>query len=327
MSYTHLSKEERNCIHRWRIERITIKEMAARLARARTTIYRELKRNALGPNSYVGLSAHTLYRKRIRWQRRRPKRGNQRLINMVERRLKSLWSPEQIANHLRHILYTSTPAYWISHSTIYRHIHEMKRQHGQLHTFLRRYGNLRPKRYGSGLDGRGRIADRVLIEQRPAVVDQQMRAGDWEGDTLHGPGKKGAVVTFVDRMTLYTLALWMPDHTVASLLAAARRCFMRIPKKGRHTMTVDNGPEFRNHHALSTAIRMPVYFAHPYAAWERPINENTNGLLRQFIPKQQPLNEVTPEQVTHAVNALNYRPRKKLGYRTPHEVFWAACCT
>lgn len=327
MSYTHLSMEERRCIHRWRLEGVAIGEMAGRLARARTTIYRELKRNAEGPNCYVGVRAHTQYRKRIRWRRPRPKRGSRRLMKMVEHRLRKRWSPEQIAMHLRHIVYTSRPSRWISHSTIYRHIHETKKLNGQLHTFLRRYGNLRRKRYGSGVDGRGRIADRVLIDERPAIVDRQERAGDWEGDTLHGPGRKGSVATFVDRRTLYTLALWMPDRTGASLIAAARECFRRIPKKLRHTMTVDNGPEFRNHKGLGKAISMPVYFAHPYASWERPINENTNGLLRQFIPKKQPLNDVSPEQVKHAVNALNHRPRKKLGYRTPHEVFWATCCT
>lgn len=327
MSYTHLSKDERKCIHRWRVEGVTIANIAGRLARARSTIYRELKRNALGPNSYVGEKANTMYRKRIRWPRRRPKRDDQKLVNMVESRLKKLWSPEQISNHFRYIAYASTPARWISHGTIYRHTHEMKNKNGRLHTFLRRYGNLRPKRYGSGLDGRGRIADRILIDERPNIVDQQIRAGDWEGDTLHGPGRKGSVVTFVDRMTLYTLALWMPDRTSASLIAAAKTCFRRIPQILRHTMTVDNGPEFRSHKALSRAISMPVYFAHPYAPWERPINENTNGLLRQFIPKKQPLNEVTHKQVKHAVDALNHRPRKKLGYRTPHEVFWAACRT
>ena len=148
--------------------------------------------------------------------------------------------------------------------------------------------------------------------------------GDWEGDTLHGPGRKGSIATFVDRMTLYTMAVWMPDRTSASLIAAARACFRNIPRKLRQTMSVDNGPEFRNHKELSNALKMCVYFAHPYASWERAINENTNGLLRQFIPKKQPLNEVTPKQVQLAVLALDHRPRKKLGYRTPHEVFWSA---
>ena len=327
MPYTHLSREERESIHRWRIEKVSIAQIAQRLNRSRSTLYRELKRNALGPNSYVGARAHTMYRKRIRWTRRRSKRGDKRLINMVERRIKKRWSPDQIGKRFRHIAYPSQAGRWISHSTIYRHIHEMKSKGGQLHTYLRRPGNLRPRPYGSGPDGRGRIADRVLIDERPDIVERQERVGDWEGDTLHGPGKKGSVATFVERTSLYTLALEMPDRTSNSLIAAAKACFKHIPKKVRHTMTVDNGSEFRRHKELSKAIGMAVYFAHPYAAWERPINENTNGLLRQFIPKKQPLNEVTPEQVRHAVEELNHRPRKKLGYRTPHEVFWGICRT
>lgn len=324
MSYIHLSKEERRCIHRWRVEGVTVAAMAERLARARSTIYRELKRNACGPNSYVDAKADTMYRKRMRWRRRRPKRDDGTLMAMVESRLSKLWSPEQIAQYLRQRAYALVSKRWISHSTIYRYIHERKRHGARLHTFLRRYGNLRPKRYGGGPDGRGRITDRVLIDERPIIVDQQLRVGDWEGDTLHGPGHKGSIVTFVDRKTLYTLALWMPDRTCASLIAAARKCFGRIPHALRHTMTVDNGPEFRNHKELSRATGMPIYFAHPYASWERAINENTNGLLRQFIPKKQPLNELRAGQVQHATHALNHRPRKKLEYRTPHEVFWAA---
>ena len=203
MSYAHLSKEERQCIHRWRVEGVGVAEMASRLARACSTIYRELTRNAAGPNSYVDAKAHTMYRKRIRWRRRRPKRDDRGMMKMVELRLMKLWSPQQVAENFRRVVYASNPARWISHSTIYRHIHAMKRHGGRLHTFLRRYGNLRPKRYGSGSDGRGQIVGRVLIDERPDIVDQQLRAGDWEGDTLHGPGRKGSIVTFVDRLTLF----------------------------------------------------------------------------------------------------------------------------
>lgn len=328
MSYTHLSKEERQCIHRWRIEKVPIVQIAQRLNRSRSTIYRELTRNALGPNSYVAEKAYTMYRKRIRWLRRKAKRDNGKMMKMIRFRIERFWSPEQIAQTFREVLFPSVPERWISHSTIYRYIESMKEQGQKLHTCLRRYGNQRRKRYGSGPDGRGRIVDRILIDERPEIVDLQLRIGDWEGDTLHGPhGSTGSVATFVDRLSLYTLAIWMPDRTAASLIAAAKECFRRIPHLVRHTLTVDNGPEFRSHKALSDALTMPVYFAHPYASWERPINENTNGLMRQYIPKKQPLNEVSPEYVKHVMVELNHRPRKKLGYRTPHEVFWAACRT
>lgn len=327
MSYTHLTKHERECIHRWRIQQMPVSQMAFLLRRSRATIYRELKRNASGPNSYIGAVAHTMYRKRIRWRRVKKVQENTQLMKMVEHRLGKKWSPEQISNQLSSALYVLVPERGISHSTIYRYIEQAKQRGGTLHEQLRRFGNLRPKRYGTGADGRGRIADRVSIDERPTIVDEQLRVGDFEGDTIHGPNRKGGIATFVDRVTLYTLALWIPDRSAATLIAAARRCFRRIPNKMRHTLTVDNGPEFRRHKALGKAIGMPIYFAHPYASWERPINENTNGLLRQYFPKKQPLNIITPEDVKNAVNELNHRPRKKLGYRTPHEVFWAKCCT
>jgi len=328
MSYTHLSKEERECIHRWRIEEVSIAQIGQRLLRSRSTIYRELRRNALGPNSYVAAKAHTMYRKRIRWLRRKAKRGNGRMMRMVRNRVKKYWSPEQIAQTFREELYPSIPERWISHSTIYRFIDAMRAAGEDLYTCLRRYGNQRRKLYGSGPDGRGRIADRVLIDERPPIVAEQGRVGDWEGDTLHGPhGRKGSVATFVERSTLYTLILRMPDRTSTSLIAAAKQCFRRIPHLVRHTLTVDNGPEFRSHKALSKALTMPIYFAHPYSSWERAVNENTNGLIRQYIPKKQALDEVSPEYANYVMNELNHRPRKKLGYKTPHEVFWAACRT
>jgi IS30 family transposase len=242
-------------------------------------------------------------------------------MRQVEQRLGRCWSPEQIAGRWRGVLYPAEPGHWISHSTIYRHVREVQSAGGTLHTFLRRYGNLRPKRYGSGPDGRGRIVGRVLIEERPKIVEAQGRMGDWEGDTLHGPDRKAHVATFVDRKSLYLRAATMADRTCTSLLGAARRCFETVPKHLRHTLTLDNGPEFRQFKGIEEALRLDVYFAHAYASWERPINENTNGLLRQYIAKKRPLHEVSSTELRHAVHALNHRPRKKLGYRTPHEVF------
>jgi IS30 family transposase len=245
-------------------------------------------------------------------------------MRQVERRLRARWSPEQIAGRWRQVRFKAEPERWISHSTIYRHVREMRNAGGDLHTFLRRYGNLRPKRYGSGTDGRGRIVGRVLIDQRPNVVNAQRRLGDWEGDTLHGPDRKAHVATFVDRKSLYLRAATMPDRKPASLLGAARRCFRAVPQRLRHTLTLDNGPEFRQFRSLEQALGLDVYFAHAYASWERPINENTNGLLRQYIVKKRPLHQVSSAELQRAVTALNNRPRKKLGYRTPREVFRCA---
>ncbi len=325
MSYSHLSKEERQCLHRWRLDEVSIADMAQRLGRSRSTIHRELKRNAEGPNCYVGVRAHTMYRKRIRWSRRRLRQGCRALMEFIRRKLKQRWSPEQIASTLK-IYFPDDSQMRIGMMTIYRFVTTNKMLGGKLYTYLRHRAKKKRKRYGSN-DKRGHMQGRTFIDDRPAIVDAQGRCGDWEADTMRGCTKGEYLATFVERKKLYTIVRKMKDRSAAELLRAARSAFKDIPRALRKTMTVDNGKEFACFPQLEKQLGFKVYFAHPYASWERGINENTNGLLRQYIPKKTAIESYSYQYIAAAVKQLNLRPRNKLAFKTPYEAFWSECCT
>jgi IS30 family transposase len=160
----------------------------------------------------------------------------------------------------------------------------------------------------------------VSIEQRPAIVEERTRVGDWEGDTLEGANPRSSLVTCVERTSRDLLARKMPDKRAATLHATLGGAVARVPAHPRHTLRVDNGKEFAHFKALQARCSLGVFFAHPYAAWERGLNENTNGLLRQFLPKKTDLRTVTAMRLAQHVRSLNNRPRKCLAYRTPAEV-------
>lgn len=174
----------------------------------------------------------------------------------------------------------------------------------------------------SFLDRRGIIPDRVFIDSRPAIVEQKIRRGDWEGDTVEGAGKQGYVATWVDRRDKFLVAYKLTNKSAKALADGARHAFRKIPKEYRKTYTVDNGKEFAYHKELASSLGGEVYFAHPYHSWERGLNENTNGLLRQYLPKKRALTDLTKKELAKIVSKLNNRPRKSLGYRTPREAFF-----
>lgn len=321
MPYHHLTRQERSVIHRMRINGFAVPEMAKALGRHRSTIYREFGRNAAGPNSYVGATAHTMYRKRLRRARshKRFRQDYGSVMAHVRTRLKRRWSPEQVANKIV-LEFPKNPRMRLCTMTIYRYIRADKAKGGQLHTHLRHSRKKKHKRYG-GSDQRGHIRGRVLIDERPAIVDKQTRFGDWEADTMWGSTRKAYLATFVDRKSLYLIVRKMPDRTADSLNRAALSGFRHIPESLRCSLTVDNGKEFADFAELQRRLGMDVYFAHPYAAWERPINENINGLIRQYVPKKTDIASYSFQYIAAMVTALNNRPRKKLGYKTPYEVF------
>ena len=180
---------------------------------------------------------------------------------------------------------------------------------------------VRRKRYGSGRERRGTLKNCVRIDQRPKIVDKRSRIADWEGDTVIGCGHQGVLVTLVERKSRYTLAAPLPRRTSA-LVGQAMVDLLRPHKARCKTITLDNGKEFADHEFIAKGLQAKVYFAHPYCSWERGLNENHNGLLRQYFPKDMSLAGVQQSQVDAAVYALNHRPRKCLGWRTPHEVFF-----
>ncbi len=320
MPYHQLTIEEREVISQMHYSKCSQAEIARRLGRSRSTISRELRRNRSGS----GYEAVAAQRKAARRRRERPvmrKMDCPELNAAVRHGLTHEWSPQQIAGRLRRE-HRGSRAWRISHQTIYRWLETCEfREH--FRSFLR-HGRYRKR---GRCDGRGRLRNRVSIEKRPKIVSHRSRIGDWEGDTIHGAQHSGMIVTCVDRKSGYLITAKMKDGTSARLNAALERAFRDIPEELRRTLTVDNGSEFAGHEQFSRRLNLPVYFAHAYSPNERATNENTNGLLRQYIPKGTVFDEVTHQQLAFVTKRLNNRPRKRLNYLTPAEVFHKRRCT
>lgn len=321
MSYRHLSMDERNVI--WRMKRLghDSTKIAAALGRHSSTIGRELRRNGESDGRYFPGSAQVLANARRRAHLRLPKTGDAALMAHVEAKLQARWSPEQIAGRLavqppRHLAGKTIHA-----ATIYRWIWACPQRSQRFRPFLRVGYKQRRKPYGKPWK-RGQIRGRVSIDDRPAVVEERNRLGDWEGDTLVGKARRGYVVTNVDRTSRYTVARKVARPMAKVVTAALHDAMRRLPADRRRTQTFDNGREFAGHETIARLLAMDVYFAHPYSSWERGTNENTNGLLRQYLPKNADLSQLTDWQLERYLRELNDRPRKCLNYRTPAEVFW-----
>ena len=249
-------------------------------------------------------------------QRDKAKNANFKLTEangkLIEKYLLKQYSPEQIAATLQ-IEYQIK----ISHVTIYKYIYINRLAEGDLYKQLRHQGKRRTK-YGS--KRKSRIKDRVSIHKRPKIVDEKKRKGDFEIDTIIGKGKKGAIVTMVDRKSMY-LKFSVPCSKNAKIVANEIKRLLYPYKKMIHTITTDNGLEFSGHKSVSKALKCDFYFCDPYSSWQRGLNENINGLIRQYIPKGTNFENITKQQIVEIENRLNHRPRKTLGWKTPYEVF------
>ena len=312
MTYKHLTREERYQIYALRRQGIGLAVIAAELKRSRSTITRELKRNA-GSRGYRPARAHERACSR-QSARRNSRQFDEQQWAQVHRYLGLKLSPEQVSGRLK---VEGTMS--ISYECIYLHIYEDKRAGGLLARGLRCQKAQR-KRYGSGQERRGTLKDRVSIELRPAIVDERSRIGDWEGDIVVGKGHQGVLLTLVARKSGYTLARQL-DCKGSVGITEAVIVLLRPYKSLPETITFDNGKEFAQHTFIADSLQAHVYFAHPYHSWERGLNENTNGLLRQYFPKSTNSRKATQHEVNEAVYELNHHPRKCLQYRTPHEVF------
>ena len=325
MPYHHFTPSERETLERLvRLKKSKV-EIARILGKDRGTIGRELRRNAEEDGSYHSNIANVYY-----WRRReqlyvKHKLSDERLMRRVREALAKKWSPEQIAGRWRNVDYPEDPTQWISHETIYRYLRADRAAGGTLYKALRR-GHQRYSSKGKAKCDMGRIKGRRSIEERPDVVDERSRVGDWEGDTMYlGRNRKQSLATLVERQCGFVKASLMPDSSAGAMNAAIVRVLGPVPAKLRCTLTVDNGKEFAGFRELEQTLGLPVYFAHPYSAWERALNENTNGLLRQYFPKKTDLHGTTEEQVQKIVDELNDRPRKKIQYQTPRERFSNMC--
>ena len=290
------------------------KEIAELLSVSESTISRELKRNQ-GKRGYRPKQAQIKTDNRKK-QAVKALKMTPTLILLIETKIRLDWSPEQVSGQLKDEL-----GILISHERIYQHIWTDKRHGGTLHTHLRQCHKKRKKKYGSK-DKRGQIRNRVTIDERPAIVTEKTRIGDWEIDTVIGQNHQGALVTIVDRMSKFTL-IKKVDSKHAEVVTAATISLLQPYLDKTLTITADNGKEFAGHETIKEQLSANVYFAHPYCSWERGLNENTNGLIRQYFTKGSSFESITDDEVEAVMNKLNHRPRKTLKFKTPHAVFFA----
>lgn len=309
--YKRLTQEQRYQISNMLWNGFNQTEIALAVGCHKSTISRELTRNT-GLRGYRHKQAQRLAEGRVQEKARPAFAG--KVWQKVEHRLRQGWSPEQISGRLR-----LEEGIRISTEWIYQYIYWDMAEGGNLHRCLRCQKRHR-KAYGKSRR-KGGIPGRVGIEERPVLVDERSRLGDWEVDTVIGKGHQGALVTLVERKSRFTLVRHVRRKT-ADLVAQATIGMLRPHAEKTRTITADNGREFAAHSKIASALEAKVYFADPYASWERGTNENTNGLIRQYFPKGRKLIDVTRKEVNHVMRMLNNRPRKCLGFMTPAEVFF-----
>lgn len=313
----HLTYEQRCQLHALYKQGLTQEAIAQEIGSNQSVISRELKRNR-GLRGYRFKQAHTKATDRRQAASSPPRKMTPDVIAMIETKLRDeQLSPEQISGWM-----LETQAVSISHERIYQHIYADKREGGTLYKQLRRTGKKYNKRKGKTA-GRGVIPGRIDIDERPAIVAERARIGDWEADTIVGAEHKGAILSLVERVSKYTL-LKKLDAATAENTGAAIIAKMQPHQALVHTITADNGKEFAGHQRVAEQLDAGFYFAKPYHAWERGLNENTNGLVRQYFPKGTRFATVTDEEVLRVQDLLNSRPRKALKYKSPKEVFSAA---
>lgn len=310
MSYKQLTREQRYQTNALLKTGHAKAEIAEVIGVHRATVYREINRNS-GKRGYRPKQAHEKAVSRRKGKSKR--RIGLQDWQSVEEKLRENWSPEQISGTIQ------PEGLSVSTEWIYQYVYANQSAGGDLWKHLRWRQKSRRKR-SNRRDRRGKIPNRVGIEARPAIVEHRSRLGDWEGDTIVGKGHRGAVLTLVDRKSGYVLLGRLPRRTAKNVATQATRLLGAVPH--RKTLTLDNGKEFAEHEKIATQTGIDVYFARPYASWERGTNENTNGLIRQYLPKERRLDDVEEAELQRIMTALNHRPRKRLDFRTPHEVFF-----
>jgi IS30 family transposase len=309
-----LSIQEREVVSQLWASGHSRQAIAARLGRDRSTISRELKRNGAANGSYSAVAAQQLALQRRRERPLQRKLQRPELNAAVRSRLTRAWSPDQIAGRLKKD-HPDDSAWHVVPQTIYDWVEQDEhREHWQ--SFFRRGGRPpKPPRTGQ-------IPRQVRIEGRPDAANHRERLGDFEGDTIVSRGKRSGLVTLVDRKSRYLLAAKLKDRTARRTRRKMETLLKALPPELRETITFDNGKEFSEHEALARHLGIDVYFAHPYASWERGTSENTNRLLRQYYPKGTDFAEVSHYDLAATVESINERPRKCLNYQTPSEVFF-----
>jgi IS30 family transposase len=321
-----LSRLERQRIATLRGQGLGVREIARRIERSPATVSRELRRNRRPHDRHYDAD---LAHQRARERSRRPRRGrlsqDNELRAVVQAKLEVEWSPEQIAGYLR-ATFPGRPSWHLCHETIYQALY-----HGGAGGLSRRL--TRRLRTGRPLRRRRRRTDRrqirfvvpsALIDQRPTVVENRSRLGDWEGDLIIGRTSRSAIGTLVERRTGLLRLVYLPDgHGPDKLCRAIAPVLDALPPSARRTLTWDQGTEMARHDRLAEYFDDGIFFAYPASPWMRGCNENANGLLRQYFPKGTDLRQHNLEELARVERLLNTRPRKRLGWHTPAEVFAA----
>jgi transposase, IS30 family len=315
--YHHLTYEQRCQIFALLQSGHSQAAIARQIGVNRSTISRELARNS-GKRGYRFKQAQAKASGRRKAASLVPRKMTPGLVSQIEEKLtQEQWSPDQISGRLR-----KQGIAFISHECIYQHVWADKKNGGNLYLHLRHSGKKYNRRKGKNA-GRGLIPNRVDIDQRPAAAARKSRIGDWEADTIIGAGRKGAILSHVDRKSKYTKLAKLPDKSSAAVVRACARVLRPVADRIK-TITYDNGKEFAAHVKIAASLGARSYFAKPYHSWERGLNEHTNGLVRQYFPKGTDFTTLTHAEVQRVEDKLNSRPRKILGYKTPREVFFKA---
>ncbi len=312
--YKHLTREQRYQLEILLNQKVTKSEIAKQLKINRTTVYREINRNTLKNHKYnarIALEESNERKQRFKTNRKL----TCGMIKFIQQKLeKEQWSPEQISQYCK-----TNKIEMVSHERIYQFVYADKKQGGTLYKHLRIASKPYRKRYGIN-DRRGKIKDRISIEQRPVIVDERSRIGDWEVDTLVGKNHRGAILSIVERKSLFVLIQKLSgkfaDETRKSVINA-----LAPFKEAVHTITSDNGSEFAEHKMISKKLKTDYFFTHPYSAWEKGTNENMNGLIRQYVPKNSEIHNVLNDYLQLVAIKLNNRPRKSLNWKTPLQIF------
>ena len=296
-----------------RLQGLSQSAIAVQLGRHRSSISREIRRNQCADGAYRPSKAISRTCRRRSYSRRnwRFSDGHLQIVILL---LRLDWSPEQIAGWLRlHRVFN------ISHETIYRHVWYDRIYGGDLYTHLRQAGKQRRKRYRA-YDSRGILAGKRHISERPAGAENRSRFGHWEIDTLIGANDQHCITTMVERKSKYLVIGKLRTRTTAELNKRVIRLIERQRRTVR-TLTADNGTEFHNYKSIEARTGVAFYFATPHHSWERGLNENTNGLIRQYLPKGRSIAKLTQFDCNAIARRLNCRPRKTLGYKTPEQVY------
>jgi IS30 family transposase len=319
MSYTHFTAYERGQIQAWLQTGKSRSEMARLLNRHPSSVSREIRRNSMH-GIYVAQRAQSRYVERRKECRPSHKLEHGPLWNYVIEKLSCWWSPEQVAGRLP-LEYPHDPRMRISYETLYQALYTDERLSPLIHALRQ----ARPKRRirGQGKSARCIIPNRTSIHERPVEVAERSRFGDWEGDLVLGKNQEGAIVSLVGRKSRMLLARSVQSKQSQEVITAVIGALEDLPASWVRTVTFDNGSEFYHHQRLRDELGVATYFADPYAAYQRGTNENTNGLLRQYLPKGTSFKNLSQKQLDAVVEEINNRPRKTLGFLKPCEVFQA----